>query len=313
MAAKKSKTPANRYLRYELTNSATPGTETSHFIDLARDLSRVNRRLYRQGRQYHVKRVTVVSRNTIVSPGGDAGFVSVSTAPETWVTQKAWQRGFNLWNRMNKEAMIGSGDVKGKWSDFKVYLSDDHRTGTVLTPKDNGGNNANSGDWDYSEMVSPDGTTSADTFYLHLMGDHNPSGGTPGSNVSIGLIKSFGDARKTVDTDQPNVQGSAVHDPLNNLFDHGTVVDEILTDLAGQNDDAPYGTSNYPGDDGNMPKPVVVQHTTLGTDGKATMGGFNAMCGLLELETSSPIASDVYSVLIELAPGKYRGIAAEVI
>lgn len=214
---------------------------------------------------------------------------------------------------MNKEAMTGSGDVKGKWSDFKVYLSNDHRTGTVLTPKDNGGNNANSGDWDYSEMVSPDGTTSADTFFLHLMGDHNPAGGTPGSNVSIGLIKSFGDARKTVDTDQPNVQGSAVNDPLNNLFDYGTVVDEILTDLSGQNDDAPYGTSNYPGDDGNMPKPVVVQHTTLGTDGKATMGGFSAMCGLLELETSSPIASDVYSVLIELAPGKYRGVAAEVI
>jgi hypothetical protein len=37
------------------------------------------------------------------------------------------------------------------------------------------------------------------------------------------------------------------------------------------------------------------------------------MCGVLELETTSPIASDVYSVLVELAPGSYRGIAAEVI
>lgn len=313
MAAKKKMTPANRYLRYELTNSGVPNTERSFFIDLAHDLSRVNRRLYRQGRQYHVKRITVVSRNTLAAPGGEAGFVSVSTAPETWVTQKAWQRGFNLWQQMNKEAMRGSGDVRGKWSDFKVYLSNDHRTGDVLTPKDNGGNNANSGDWDYSEMVSPDGTTSADSFYLHLLGDHQPAGGTPGANVSIGLIKSFGDARRTVDIDQPNVQSSTVNDPLNNLFDYGTVVDEILTDLSGQNDSSPYGTNNYVGDDANMPKPVVVQHTTLGTDGKATMGGFTAMCGLLELEVTSPIASDVYSVLVELAPGKYRGVAAEVI
>jgi hypothetical protein len=37
------------------------------------------------------------------------------------------------------------------------------------------------------------------------------------------------------------------------------------------------------------------------------------MCGLLELETTSPINSDVYSVLVELAPGNYRGVAAEVI
>jgi len=68
MAARKSTakktTPAVRYLRYELTNSGTPDTETSHFIDLARDLSRCNRRLYRAGRDYHVKKVTVVSSNT---------------------------------------------------------------------------------------------------------------------------------------------------------------------------------------------------------------------------------------------------------
>ena len=45
--AAKTKTPAARYLRYELTNSGTPGTETSHFIDLAKDLSDF------QGRSWH--------------------------------------------------------------------------------------------------------------------------------------------------------------------------------------------------------------------------------------------------------------------
>ena len=55
---------AERHLRYQLVNSATPNVETSHFIDLARDLSAINRRLYEQGRYYKVARVTVTSRNT---------------------------------------------------------------------------------------------------------------------------------------------------------------------------------------------------------------------------------------------------------
>jgi hypothetical protein len=61
-----------------------------------------------------------------------------------------------------------------------------------------------------------------------------------------------------------------------------------------------------------MPKPIVVQDTTV-VDGRATVGGFVARCGLLEIEAKSPVASDVYSVLVELAPGKYRGVGAEVI
>ena len=59
-----------------------------------------------------------------------------------------------------------------------------------------------------------------------------------------------------------------------------------------------------------MPKPLVVQDTTL-MDGRSTVGGFNAICGLIEIETKSPLQNDVYSVLVELAPGKYRGIHAE--
>jgi len=34
---------------------------------------------------------------------------------------------------------------------------------------------------------------------------------------------------------------------------------------------------------------------------------------LIEVEMKSPIASDIYSVLVELAPGNYRGIKADVI
>jgi len=303
---KKTKTPAVRYLRYELTNSGTPGNETSHFIDIAKDLSRVNRRLYRQGRDYHVKRISIVSSNT---PNGQ-NRISFSCAGAGWVSQQAWTRGFKIWNASQQRASRAVGnDISAKWRDFKVYLSADHRSGTVLTPKDNGGNDVNSGEWTYSKLVSPDGTTGDDQFELHLLGAHV---GSTGSLDSVSLVKSYGESRTTVDVDQPNVNSDVFGDPLVNVMDDGTVVDETLELMANDNDNAPYQTVNYPGDNGCLPKPQVVQDTTI-VDGRATVGGFTARCGLIEIEAKSPIANDSYSVLVELASGSYRGVAADVI
>jgi len=305
-SAKKKLTPAVRYLRYELTNSGTPGSETSHYIDLAKDLSAINRRLYRQGRDYHVKKITIVSSNT---PNGE-NRVSVSTCPHSWVSAGAWKRAFQTWQRMNADAsMQSAGDLLGTWADFKVYLSNDMRTGTVLSPIDNGSNAVDAGEWVYTSLVTPDGTTSADEFTLHMLGDHN---GNAGARISAGLIKSFGESRATVNDFTPNVPNDAADDPLLNVFDYGTTVDEVIDNMLTDGDKPPYSTADYPGDDGNMPKPLVVQDTTI-VDGKSTMAGFTALCGLIEIETKSPIASDVYSLLVELAPGNYRGVKADVI
>ena len=318
----KKTSPSVRYLRYDVINRPTPGTETSHFSDLAKDLSAVNRRLMRQGRMYHVKRITTVSRNTIAfgnidiavtgtSDQQNAGRISFSTAPESWSTQMAWKRGFESWKRMNSRVTENAGgDFKANYHDFKVYLSNDMRTGTVLTPIDNGGNAVSAGEWDYCEYVTPDGTTSADPFTAGLLGAQV---GSVGSVTYVGLVQSYSDSRATVYSSGPNDDPQIDTDPLMNLFDDGTVADEILQNLQSDNDAPPYDAGQYPGGASNMPKPLVVQDTTLGADGKSTVGGFSAMCGLIEIESNSPIANDVYSVLVELAPGKYRGVKADVI
>ena len=235
---KKSKTPALRYLRYEMTLSATPGTEVSAFIDLARDLSRVNRRLYRQGRDYHVKKITVISSNT---PNG-GNRVSFSTVHDTWVSRNAWKRGFETYKLMQKEATKQiSGDVRGTWHDFKVYMSPDHRTGTTLNPLDNGGNQWDAGEWIYSKLVTPDGTTGADEFELTMIGDHV---GGAGTRTSVGLIKSYGESRATVQGTDPNVPGNASDDPLVNVFDYGTAIDEVIDDMEAHGDAPPYDVTN---------------------------------------------------------------------
>jgi len=315
MASKKM-IAANRYLRYELTNSGTPNTETSHYIDLARDVSATNRRLYRQGKDYHVKKITIVSSNTPSVTSFDpaatqvsaGGRVSVATIMNTWVSQEAWKRAFRTWNKMNREATgQTSGDISGTWSDFKVSMTRSSQLAAKAIPKDNGGNAFLLGEWDYTKLVSPDGTTGADEFELHMLGGHV---GAAGAWSSVGLIKSYGESRATVQPTDPSVPNLASSDPLVNVFDYGTTVDDVVDLLEADNDAPPYSLGFYPGSDGNGPKPNVVQDTTL-VDGRALMAGFTAMCGLLEFEIRSPVANDVYSVLVELAPGKYRGIHAE--
>lgn len=309
MAARKSNatktTPAVRYLRYELTTSGVPGTETSHFIDLARDLSRVNRRLYRAGRDYHVKKVTIVSSNT----PNLGNRVSVSTAPDSWVARGAWHRAFKMWNQMNKTASGQlAGNITGTWADFKIFLSSDMAGATLPSPLDNGGFEVTAAlDWDVSTFVTPDGTATDDEFYGTLLGDHI---GAAGSRTSIGLIRSYGESRATVQLTDPAVPSAASTDPLVNLFDYGTTIDDVIDNLEDSNDQPPYSQVQYPGGAVNMSKPIVIQDTTI-VDGRASMAGFSALMGHLEFEIKSAIPSDVYSVTIELSPGKYRGIKAE--
>jgi len=311
MAKRKSnakRNPAVRTIRYELTNSETPGTETSHFVDLARDLSILNRRLMRQGRAYHVKKITLISSNT---PNG-GNRVSVSTVPDNWVSSGAWKRAKSTWDEMNKTATSQiAGNITGTWADFKVYMTTDHRTaaiaGNMLRPLDNGGNQYDLGEWEYSSLVTPDGTTSADDFNLHMLGNHL---GVVGAWNSVGLVKSFGESRATVQDGSPNVPGAAKDDPLVNVFDYGTAVDEVVDLIQYSNDQPPYDLDEYPGDDTNGPKPAVIQDTTI-VDGRGNLSGFTAFAGLLEFETKSALPNDVYSLLVELSSGSYRGIKAE--
>lgn len=301
--------PAVRQLRYEVTNSGSANTETSHYVDLARDLAAINRRMMQQGRVYHVSKITVVSRNTIPSPGQQAGFISVSTAPYSWTVVNACKNGREMYNKMRKEAMKGSANNQlPKYDDFKIRgLHSGATAPSFLLPLDNGGNAMQLGEWVYSTFVSPDGTTGADLFTSHLLGAHV---GGAGTRTSVGLVESFGNTRATVSDNVP-VAVIDKDDPLGNLFDDGTTTDEILDDIGTDNDSPPYSILNYAGGASNMPRPVVAQHGTLGADGRVTLGGFPAVHGLLEFEVSSPIASDVYSILVELKSGPYKGIAAE--
>ena len=334
---KKTHIPAERFLRFQLRHpSGQP--ETSHYIDLASNLSKVNRRLYRQGMVYRIANISITSRDTV------HGLVSFSSATDTWVTRNAWQRGFQLWNEMNNKVldMPGASNRKSQWHDYKVYLSNDHRTAASARKPgamDNGNQLFLNGEWVYSEYQSPDGADGNDAFNVHLLGDHAAGAGGDDNYASVGLIKSYGESRGTVIANVPLLDAEGDDDPLLNLFDYGTEIDEIAQNLDSYGDRPPYAYDvndvgeYYPGSDVNASKPVVRRLAAIGTADIDTTGGifnnrgvaaptvmlpgFDAICGLIEIETQSQMrdgafnpADDLFDVVIELAPGNYKGVAA---
>ena len=297
--------PAQRYLTYQLTTEGA-GSEKSFYIDLARDLSAVNRRLMRQGRVYHIKSVSFISRNTT----NNGNYVTISTVPDTWMSRNAWKRGFQAHQAMEKDLADTTG-LRGKFADFKVQMDAYivSNPANYLSPQDNCANPVLPGEWVYSKYVAPTASAGVvDEYTSHLVGNHV---GTAPNYTSIGLVRSYGDARATVTT-TPAVQADASEDPLMNLVDYGDTVNARIDNLEGDNNSPPYDRDNYPGDNVNMSCPTNVKMGAL-SDGKLTFGGFSALCGLIEIEAASSTVNDTITMLIELKEGSYRGIAADVI
>ena len=308
-----------RYLKYTI---ATTDSQKVSYINLARDLSAMNRQLFRQCRTYKIKSIRIAD---------DDGhkYVQLGCAPNTWAMKNALKRAFRRWNEMNAQVLTDQPSLKGKWADFKPYLSERHFTavggsasaGTIESPEDMDGNNLQFGEWNYSTFESPDGTSSADGYEVGILGGHS---GSPGSYTYVGLIQSYGDARGTVNYAEPNVDvGFASDDPLVNLLDAGTQFDEIAENIVTEGDQPPYKVefsttdsrgAAYVGASGNMSTPLLFGECNPNEyKDSHTFYNVDIPLGVIridhELESGEPDTN--FSVIIELAPGKYKGVHSE--
>ena len=144
--------PAQRSITYNVAANVPTG----HYIDVAKDLSMINRRLYEQGKQYFIQSIDL----GFIAPttGGAAVstvYMSVATAGDTWVVHNAHTKGKALHKEMQNLVLKDNPSVAGKWSDFKVYLDDHHKTVGTLAPLDGDGVAVRPGEWDYSTFVMP--------------------------------------------------------------------------------------------------------------------------------------------------------------
>ncbi len=298
--------PATTQLVYAVPNGAS-------YVDLARDLSRVNRRLYRQGMTYVVQDVQLTT--AVGLEATDFTSLSISTMGNSWMVHNAWSKAFKAWRKMQNDFSDGEGSrLKGKWADFKIYLDDSHAGGSTLDPVDGNGDAVLSGEWVYSNFVYDDaGTARSPT--MHMIGSVT-------ADSAVGLIEAYGSSRN-YPGNNPDNPSEAQTGFYSEFYGVGDIDDELGDDIRDDNDEPPYDLDDYPGGADNADAPVLVSMTAVTPQQAiARAPGFIAPCGLIQLYLSEsslnsadpPVyvatAAPTHYVLITMAPGPYRGVLA---
>ena len=318
MPRKNSIQPAQRDLTYITTTSSGSST---FYVDLAADLSRINRRAYRQGMQYYVQKVEFLSAGTTTV------YVAAQTAGDTWTVHNSFVKGKAFWMKQQRDArkITGPG-AKPKFEDFKIYLDDGHRAGTTVAATAADGGAVGTGDWLYSQLVYiTDGDAATQEWYMHLIGGDV-------STTDKSLILGYQSSRVTVQDDDPNVPNEASTNMYALLQTDDTLAsDEVMQNMESGNDDAPYDVDDYVGNDSNCDAPwlqawaIANSQSTLGL-----LPGFMAECGLIKFQVSTNAFYDAIdtstnpdtitqhtntrdipvAIKVTLAPGPYKGVMA---
>lgn len=319
--ARKSKAPAKiqkaqRSLMFRLPDGLS-------YLDSAEALSKVNRKLFRQGMAYGIESVDFFF---VPQAGVETVRVTAYTAGDTWSVHNAHVKGHALWNEMNELVLEDNPSIAGKWADYKVFLDVAHRTKYFasgnLDPVDQSLTAYLDGEWTYSQYVMPqhevDPTTglplAADLTTAHLLG---ANAGTPGAFNSVGLVEAYEKSRATVSANQPNVPAGMSDSFFNLLTDSGSQEPELADRIEGENDNAPYDLDLYPGGAGNGATPVWSEFAVASAGSpNGILGSFVAQCGLVNFSVNGVNAAGegvaVANVFarVNFMPGKYKGIAA---
>jgi hypothetical protein len=310
-AKKYTKTsPTVTRLAFESTGSATK------FIDIGLALSKINRRFARSGVYYYVNSVEVYNN--------ESGVVDLHTLPDTYMTKNAWTYAFKQFQKMN--SFVDT--PRPKWHDFRVYMSNLHRTTGSMNPIATGINfdtiEVDSNEtFEYSSLTSADSdgdTTTdsqgniileqeADNFTVHMVGPHI---GTPKNWSSVGAIVSYNTVREQVSmagTPITHVNNST--DPLMNMFDFSSeeFLNDVASNLASANDMPPYPATYLLGEQDNHMYQVARIGTETGINRIGRAAGFCAPLGLICVDPSD--FSGDYRIVLNLAVGTYHGVYAE--
>ena len=319
--ARSNNLPAKKYKAGERTERTLRFTwdagsaSSTIYLDIAKALSIINKRFYRQGLYYYVSGGYFVN--------GTEAHVQLLTVPDTWMTKLAWIRGFKIWSKMNRIATSGdAGSIYPKYHDFKVRMNSLAASATITDPCQGNLNSTTeyaADEWVLSKFASDDPETSDpqdhDVFTAHMLSTHLAGAGSGDTWASIGLIHSLQDTWRYPSNTEPTLLGDVDTDPLANLFDAGDTHDDIRDHLDADNDAAPYNYDSMIGSaSNNEGSPVVLCRTSSGSGAKMSFGGFCAPLGLIQVEATdwgAGTSMGQVELVLELTPGPYKGVYAE--
>jgi hypothetical protein len=303
--------PAQRKLYY-LT--ATSSGNVTVDIDLAKDLSAVNRRLYRQGMQYYVQSVEFMSAGTTNVR------VFAYAAGDTWINHNAWKKGFALWRSQQRDVESVMPNLQGKWADFKIELDDNSATAINTLAGDGG--TILCDEWNLANFVwDDDGAERSPTFCLL---------GATDVTSKIGLVQEYAISRNQV-LRSPEVPSEASDSIYAKSLGTDEMTDAIVDFVESENDDPPYDKDQYVGGDTVADAPFIQGFAVANAQGsKGVIGGFTAECGLVRLTINASASYDAVNTAtdpdtltehindrdvpiaftVTLAPGPYKGVMA---
>ena len=331
--------PAQLSMLFVTPTIAGSGSE-EFYVDLSQSASLLNRRFYRQGINWAVGSIKILSPIA-------AGSVIVQKLPSTWAMSNAWMKGFKAWQRMNNEALEENESVRPRFLDFKIFADAQHHLdgfGANLIPntynQPPGGVlsavQATAGEWEASSFRIPDTTILANTRDREIIavGASYPGNGASGKNA-VSLIEGYAASRALPDIEDPNVpddmsdaDGVAPENWITAVFNEGTEQsDEVLTDMRTENNIAPYPFENganpaggvfadtmYPGGANQLDglqyhDSELITGTTIG--GTTHLDGGLFPCGLIKFAFSNAGATANALIQINLVPGNHRGYLCE--
>lgn len=302
------------------------------YLDLAQVASLVNRVSLRQGMEYVVESIEVVTNGS--------GTIAIFRLPEHWPLLNSWEKTFHAWKDQQKEAAEEAGleSTQARYNDFKIHFDAAHAVagfggnmipvGYTTTAPATGGY-----EWTSSEVVVPNdgGPGVAGEYKIHALG---PDG------ASKSMVVAYAESRSRPFEDDPNIVDAPSGGLLGEMIDVGNDMSDIVTNMQDANAEPPYLIDNdtadeyYPGGVrqgtlalwggirfyGQLEDVLNVRSGTsgLGTD---VASGFVAPCGLLKFVGDMSVTAvtqpwqpeELPSALLRvtLAPGGYKGLLAQ--
>lgn len=300
-----------RILNFDLSHTPDDNDEDFHYIDIAKMLSAVNRKSYRQGMTYDVA-------NMVFHDSADTEtFISVCTVPNTWALQASWAEGFFRWMQQQKAAVDTLNDSEfGPWHDFKVYANKD-MVADVDKPNfvDTEGNALTAGEWIYSKYLVPrDGSDSPISSNIGLIGPHV---GSPfGDDLTYASLMQAFENNVNIPQEDPDITThTTLWAALSPAASDMEVIRDVLDDYEADNDLPPYSPAVIPGAGvpgaGRPSEPWRQRLACIqgGANHMAAVGGFQAPCGLIIIDSKQADAETI-GVQLELVPGDYKGVSA---
>jgi hypothetical protein len=261
-------------------------TEVDYYIlDVGRNLSVQNKRLYRQGKTYVCK--------VDLQPGHVSAQYDVYALVDTWYVQKAWQLAKATYDKATAdERSVMTGQQIARWEDFRIQHGLSGHAGGELVPAPYSNGLASvadtAGEFALSRITLADGTTNR--FFTW--------GATSGGN--LGVLEEYD---KSGDTDNSPSTTSA----SKAYAGTDANVTENQMDAMSDNGNAP------PYDATAMNPRVWVRIARLdaaAAHGKLSTGYFNAPCGLIAVQPSVSSTAIVNQLSLTVQGGNYKGVKA---